>query len=152
MDKLNYKQELLAKAKEKQQELLNDFKTRMQDLEESEVHMNEGQYDATQHSQNTSSEELMEGLQDQMEMAEKEMSILENLKMDELISSVKMGAIVKTNHFNFFPSVSVERFNVGETEFFGISTKAPIYQEMLNKGAGDSFEFNGKSYTIEEVY
>lgn len=64
---------------------------------------------------------------------------------------VQPGAVVSVNGRCMIVAVSKPAFKVGDRDFLGISTQAPIYQNLKGKKAGDSFEFNGNKFTIEAV-
>ena len=153
MDKLQFKKTVLSKAKEKQKELINDYRTRINDIKNSGVQINEGEFDIDESAQRDSGMHILDSLADQLNFAVEEMDYLDQLDLDgKLHDTVTQGSIVKTDKKTFFPSVSIEDFEVNGKELFGISTKAPLYQEMRNKKAGDKVEYNGEVYKIEEVY
>lgn len=64
---------------------------------------------------------------------------------------VQPGAVVSVNGRCMIVAVSKPPFKVGERDFIGISTDAPIYGSLEGKKAGDSFEFNSQKFTIEAV-
>lgn len=153
MDKLAFKNQVLEAAKKRQQEIIDDFKDRINELRSSEGDINDGQYELDQSSQNVVSNEEINILADELNFVVEEMNLLNRMNVgDHLHEEVSPVSVVKTNKLTFFPSVSVEKFNVDGEEFFGISTKAPIYAAMQHKKAGESFQFNDNEYKIEEVY
>lgn len=64
---------------------------------------------------------------------------------------VEPGAIVSVNGRCIIVAVSKPAFKIGDRNFIGISTDAPIYAELKGKKAGDSFTFNNQKFTIEVV-
>lgn len=153
MDKLAYKKQVLAKAKERQQEIIDDFRTRIQALKDSEMNINEGQYDHDQQSLDASSNELINNLADELNFVVEEMNFLNKMQVGEkLHQNIAVGSVVKTDKRTFFPCVSIEKFRVNGDEFFGISSKAPVFNEMKDKQTGDSFSYNQVQYRILEVY
>ncbi len=81
-----------------------------------------------------------------------ELEILSNIDADGEISEVAPGAVVVTDQRIFFVSVSIEQVEVNGQQIFGMSTKAPIYQALRGKVAGDKLDFNGIHYYIQDVY
>ena len=49
-------------------------------------------------------------------------------------------------------STGIENFNVNGTEYFGLSTQAPLYKNMAGCKAGDKVSFHGIEYSISEIY
>lgn len=153
MDKIQFKKTVLSKAKEIQKELINDFRTRINEIKDSGVQVNEGEFDLDESAQRDSGMEMLDHLADQLNFAVEELDFLDQLRIeDQLHNEVTLGSIVKTDKRTFFPSVSIENFEVNGEKLFGISTKAPLYQELRQKRAGDKIAYNGEVYNIEEVY
>lgn len=153
MDKLAFKSQVLEKAKERQQEIIEDFKTSINELESSGMPINEDQYDSDQQSLDASNNEMINKLITQLNFVKEEMNVLNNMQIGEdLNNSVVLGSVVKTDKLTFYPSVSIEKFDVNGEELFGISSKAPLFKAMLNKKVGDEFGFNDQFYKIEDVF
>lgn len=66
-------------------------------------------------------------------------------------SKVEEGAVVKVGGRRFIVAISTARFSCHGEEFMGISTRAPIYDELEGKRAGDKITFNGRELLVEEV-
>jgi transcription elongation GreA/GreB family factor len=66
-------------------------------------------------------------------------------------TKVEPGAIVSVNGRCMIVAVSKPPFKIGDRNFIGISTDAPIYAELKGKKAGDSFMFNDQKFTIEII-
>lgn len=81
-----------------------------------------------------------------------ELEILENIDPNEKLDEIGPGAVVVTNQRVFFVSVSIEQVEVNGIDIFGLSTKAPIFQALRGKKAGDKLDFNGIHYDIQDVY
>lgn len=64
---------------------------------------------------------------------------------------VSIGNIVLTNQINLVIGLSFKEFEWNKERFIGISKDAPIFQVLENKKKGDTFEFNGMHYTIEQI-
>ncbi len=64
---------------------------------------------------------------------------------------IEEGSLVVTNQFIFYIGLALQPFELDAYEIVAISDDAPIFQAMKGKSKGDNFEFNGTTYTIEEV-
>ncbi|MDN3670538.1 hypothetical protein QWY93_14540 [Echinicola jeungdonensis] len=153
MKKHDFKIKVLEMAKKKQEQIINDFKSRIEDLKNSEIMINEDQYEYDQQSLDSSTNDMINHLADELNFALDELNFLQKMQVGEKpLDRVSLGSIVKTNKKTFFPSVSLENFSVNGQELFGISGQAPLYQLMKDKKVGDSFEYKGERYKILEIY
>lgn len=66
-------------------------------------------------------------------------------------SRVEEGALVCIKGHWFVIAVATARFKLGKMKLMGISAKAPIYEAMQGKTAGDRFTFRGEEIEIEAV-
>ncbi|PJJ80479.1 3-oxoacyl-ACP synthase [Mucilaginibacter auburnensis] len=66
-------------------------------------------------------------------------------------SVVDNGSIVFTNSGNFYVAISAGSLQLDSTKYFAISLASPIGQKMKGLKAGESFNLNGKNYSIKEV-
>ena len=66
--------------------------------------------------------------------------------------TVQPGAVVAFGNRHVVVSVSTAEFDVDGVSYMGISPQSPIYLAMIGLSAGDSFSFNGRDVTIEEVF
>lgn len=78
-------------------------------------------------------------------------SKLERLNISQPSDAVNSGSLVFTNHGNFFIAISVGKLVVGETSFTAIAPESPIGKKLLGMRKGESFSFNGKTFTIERL-
>lgn len=153
MDKLRFKQKVLEVARARQQDLINDFRNRINEIRNGAGHINEQVYEMDQGSFDESSIEMINGLADQLNFAVEEIDQLDEMKTKiGLHDKVMRGSVVKTDKKTFYPSVSIEDFTVDGQKMFGISTKAPLYASLEGKKAGDVVKYDGDSYRILEVY
>jgi len=144
---------ILQEGMKKQDGIIRDFRSRIDDMKDSTRLLNETQMDAQQASHNGENNERIEVLENQLSFVEEEMDLLHRLNIDApKHDSVHMGSVVVTDKRTFFISVSLEEYEVAGEKIFGISTKAPLYAEMRGKLKGDSFEFKGFKYQILDIY
>ena len=64
---------------------------------------------------------------------------------------VRPGAVVSFNGRSFVVAVSTSRFDCGGVTYMGISTMSPIYKAIAGLQGGDEFEFNGRTFTLDQV-
>ncbi len=153
MDKIAFKKQILETAKARQQEIVTDFKVRIDDINGVEYTTDEDQHDLDQMSANQSNKALIAMLTKEWEFAKNELDFLQKMVvLDSPLDSAVIGAIVVTDHKTFYPSVSVENFEVNGESVFGISKNAPLFKEMEGKKVGDTFSFNNYDYSIEDIY
>ena len=69
-----------------------------------------------------------------------------------LTDSVKPGAVVSFGNRHFIVLVSTTRFECAGRTYMGISPLSPIYRAMEGLKAGDSFAFNGREITLQDVF
>jgi transcription elongation GreA/GreB family factor len=83
--------------------------------------------------------------------AEENQRVLHSLKDTPISDSARNGSIVYTNQGNFYLSISAGQLHLDKDIYFAISAVSPIGKLLLGKRNGESFDFNGKKYTIKEV-
>lgn len=96
--------------------------------------------------------ELMNSLSEQLEIIKRDMEQLELIDPAVKLDIVQYGAAVHTDQRNFLIAASLEEFDAGGKLYLGVSTKAPLIQALTGKGPGDSVEFNGTTYTIQDIF
>ena len=87
----------------------------------------------------------------QMQEAQKELALLGQVNPTVTAAEARLGSVVRTTGGNYFIAISGGPFTVAGETFFAVSTVAPLGREMLNKKAGDAFQFRGKPFRIEQV-
>ncbi|MBS7332129.1 MAG: hypothetical protein KIG88_00855 [Weeksellaceae bacterium] len=85
-----------------------------------------------------------------LDEAKKELESFIILK-PELVPGITEGNVVFTNKVNMVIGLAFQQFELDGVKFVGISTNAPIYKSLEGKIKGDTLEFNGVEYTIEEI-
>ncbi len=144
------KDQVLEACTQKQEELIKNFESR---VNTSSADAYDDNQSASQSEDRTAGKiDLLSTFENELAFAQTEMAFLKSLDPSKENTKVEPGAVVLTNHLNFFIGVSSEKMEVDGEDIFGISTKAPIYASMQDKQKGDSFEYNEKVYEIQEVY
>lgn len=83
--------------------------------------------------------------------ANKMLDSLKNISIKAVSDRVILGSAVKTSNNNFFISVSAGKIDIESGSYFAISHHSPIGMLLLGKTKGDTIEFNGNKFTINEV-
>lgn len=68
-----------------------------------------------------------------------------------LTDTVRPGAVVSFNNRHFVVIVSTVKFDCNGETYMGISTQSPIYKAMEGLRSGESFTFNGREITLDDV-
>lgn len=68
-----------------------------------------------------------------------------------LTDTVRPGAVVSFNNRHFVVIVSTVRFDCDGVTYMGISTQSPIYKAMDGLKAGETFTFNKREITLNDV-
>lgn len=66
-------------------------------------------------------------------------------------ATVGPGAVVTFGGMNFVVAVATAPFGCNGQELVGLSTQAPIYEQIAGLATGDHFKFRGRDLTIEGV-
>ena len=83
--------------------------------------------------------------------ARKTQDYLKQVKANLLTTTAALGSLVKTDSLHFFMSISVGKIVLDNIDYYAISLQSPIGLLLKQKTTGDTFEFNGKKYTITDV-
>jgi transcription elongation GreA/GreB family factor len=152
MEKLALKKRILVAGIKAQTAIVNDFRSRIDELKATGQQYAGEQQDSGSQSMNADTEEQAHLMTEQLAMLQEELEKLERITLDAVHDVVHLGSVVKTNQQQFFVSVSIERFKCDNQEYFGVSTKAPIYKAMEGKRLGDKFEINGRQFEIVDLF
>jgi hypothetical protein len=144
------KQEIYNTCLERQEELVTNFRTKVndmnQDLFSRDTIPSQEDHSPAEHI------EILETMDQELRFLHAELNLLKSLDIESVRTIVEPGAVVVTDRRVFFISVSIEEIEVNGKKVFGISTHAPLYEKMHHLGKGESFEFNGTKYEIEDIY
>lgn len=103
----------------------------------------------------TSREMLQQDINMNLERLSKsraELAKLDTINPQDVHTQVSQGAFVKADNGSFYIAVSIGKAKVGDETVFVISVDSPMAIAMNGKKANELFSFNGKSYTIKEVF
>ena len=92
-----------------------------------------------------------EKLSAHLEQALVQLQNLQKISTDTPHNQVTLGSIVQTQSAVFFVCDALPTLKYQKTTVFPLSTKAPIYNELKGKRAGESFIFNAKQIKIDFI-
>ena len=88
----------------------------------------------------------------QLKQANTLLLTLQKIPVDREINAVEFGAVVVTDKQKLFVSVGMGKVELDGEVYYAISPRVPIFEAMRGKKAGDTFTFNGRTFTIKEVF
>lgn len=145
------KQRLLAECRRVQQLKADHARQAMLEVQESAL-------------EDTSSEDLFESFREtcqrqrdlfarQLDEALTGLQVLQRVPEAKLPKNqVGLGAVVITTTQRFFVSLSLGEIRVDDTPYFALSAFSPLFQAMAPHRPGDTFQFRGQTYKIEEIF
>ena len=144
------KTHILQACIQKQQELVDSFEERETEMR-SDTYNQDGS-DSQTEDRKAGKVEVLNALSKELVFAHEELLFLNSLNASKESTTIEPGVVVVTDQLTFFIGVSSEKVEVDGETFFGISTKAPIYANMVGLQKGDSFQYNETKYLIENIY
>jgi transcription elongation GreA/GreB family factor len=98
----------------------------------------------------------MEKQAEQLNEALRTRTALEQVKLvDEMNGSngtIRPGNAVETNNGNFYIAISAGQLKTNGQAYFAVSPATPIGGKLMGLKTGDSFDFNGKNYTVSKIH
>lgn len=146
MDKNLIKQELLKKE---EKHIALSTKNYYDFLNASDVKVEEVT-DLDDRSHQSQSADISKQLDHSVHNHEAHLETIKSISFEPK-TMVEPGAIISVNGRCMIVAVSKPPFRIGDRDFIGVSTDAPIYKEMKGKKVGDSFMFNDQKFTIEII-
>lgn len=144
------KPQILQACIQKQERTIEDFERGISELKNQLCSQEESE--SQEHRPSPEQRELLLRMEHELAFLNYEMAVLRQIEEDKSLDVVDLGAVVVTNQRTFFISASIERVEIEGLTVIGISQKAPIYQVMKGKKAGESFDYGGVRFEILEVY
>ena len=146
VDKFQLQKEMLSMY----ETIIHDLKAEL-NLKESLANIDEDNtLDPEDYSNQTVSKEMKMLLQKQLDKALYDFEKVKKMDFSEKSEAV-VGALVTTDMFNFILGVASTPFLFGNMQIVGVSTEAPIFSSLLGRKVGDSFQFSGNQYNINQV-
>lgn len=144
------KAKILQACVQKQERTIEDFERGIAELK-TQLYSQE-EIESQEHRPSPERRELLLRMEHELVFLNYEMAVLSQIEAEKPLDVVDLGAVVVTNQRTFFISTSLERVEIEGRTVIGISQKAPIYQVMKGKKAGESFDYGGVRFAILEVY
>ena len=88
----------------------------------------------------------------QLEIAQKELSFLQQVDINHFCNKVEVGAYVHSNQGKYFFLIGLGPLEIDNQKIVFLSINSPIGKIFLEKKVGDRVIFNGKEILINEVF
>ncbi|MBX9853042.1 MAG: GreA/GreB family elongation factor [Cytophagaceae bacterium] len=97
----------------------------------------------------------------QLEIEKNSAQLAEGMKLKQTLSlinpdntsdKVLLGSLVITGNGIFYIAISAGQIKLDNKIFFAVSPVSPIGALLMGKKSGDQVEFNGKKFSVKEVY
>ena len=121
------------------------------DKRDDEDGVSQGEVEPETLSHNTEDQDVILAFQQKVISIKAQLKLISEFKNSETTTVVDPGSLVFIKDQVFYVSTSVESFIQDGYKVTCISIKAPFYNAMKGLRSGDSFEYNGKSYTINKI-
>ena len=144
------KQKLLQICNEYVDKRINDYKNEIQLIKEAIASNDQKDSDDNDSGNGKLFNDLeknMEHLNDATKTKEHLKLVKTNIESKEAV----LGSIVKTDVMNFYIATSIGKIDLEAETYYAISFNSPIGQLLKNKTVGNVFEFNKKTYKIQEI-
>lgn len=115
---------------------------------------NEEEYDNSALAQDSQGYAEVNALNQSLSFVTSDMNVLRYLSTltDTIHETPERGAIVTTDHGNYFVCVSAGQITEDGEIYTTLSTHSQLFLMMKGKRAGQSFEFNRIKYRIKEIF
>jgi len=144
------KQKLLQICNEYVDKRINDYKNEIQLIKDAIASNDQKDSDDNDSGNGKLFNDLeknMEHLNDATKTKEHLKLVKTNIESNEAV----LGSIVKTDVMNFYIATSIGKIDLEAETYYAISFNSPIGQLLKNKTVGNVFEFNQKTYKIQEI-
>jgi hypothetical protein len=147
MNKENLRSALIEKQKSliTQLERKIEFSHDIVDLDELDI------IDPEDYSHQSEALEMEELIQVQLQKAKIDLEYLKSIDFSPK-TTIESGAFVQTEKFNFIIGFPTVPFDYEGLHIVGVSKASPIFPSMAGKSKGQSFEFSGKEYIINQIH
>jgi hypothetical protein len=133
------------------EENIEDVNRLITEKRNDEDGINQGEIEPETLSHNTEDQDFILAMQQKIVSLKKQLTLINGFKNEAPTTIVDPGSLVFVQDQAFYVSTSVKSFNYSGQKVTCISVEAPIYKAMKGLTSGDTFNSNGKSYTISEI-
>jgi len=106
--------------------------------------------DQGQRSQQEQSAVEAQGFEEQSHLHQKHRNVIEALPFGRT-AVVEPGAVVNVNNRYFVIAVPTQVISIDGIDIIGISVESPLYKVMAGLRAGETFEFQQKTFVVTDV-
>ena len=85
----------------------------------------------------------------EVEILKKQLLSIKLIKNNK--KKISLGSLVKTNNYNYFIAVSVNKFNLKGNDIYCISQNTPVGKALIGKKVNETFSFNNTKNIINEI-
>ena len=85
----------------------------------------------------------------EIEILKKQLLSIKLIKNNK--KKISLGSLVKTNNYNYFIAVSVDKFNFKGNDIYCISQNTPVGKALIGKKVNETFSFNNTKNIINEI-
>ena len=85
----------------------------------------------------------------EIEILKKQLLSIKLIKNNK--KKISLGSLVKTNNYNYFIAVSVNKFNFKGNDIYCISQNTPVGKALIGKKVNETFSFNNTKNIIKEI-
>mgnify|MGYP003298535542 CR=1 FL=1 len=87
----------------------------------------------------------------QLHEARKLKMVLQSVSPEISEGPIRNGSLVFTNYGTFYIAISAGQLIVDDQNYFAVSALSPIGAILMKLNKGDTFQFNGKKFSITDV-
>jgi len=151
MDQTSLKRSVLKAARTRLDSTTVELRDRITELRSVTIGDDNAESASQTESTRGGDVELMNSLGEQLEIIKRDLEQIDLIDPSVKLDIVQYGAVVHTDKRNFLIAASLEEFDAGGKYYLGVSTKAPLIQALTGKGPGETVDFNGTHYTIQDI-
>jgi hypothetical protein len=79
-------------------------------------------------------------------------AILDKIKTDNVSDKIVLGSLVQANAMLLFISTALPKITIDGKTIIAVSPQSPLGNKLMGNTVGFSFEINGTTYLIAEIY
>jgi transcription elongation GreA/GreB family factor len=145
------KSEIHAACMAKQQTKITELQNAIDKVQESIIGEDNSTAGNKFETARAMGQEELDRLNQTINIAHREMTLLSNISPDKPCESVQLGAVITTDKKIMYLSVGLGKIELGNDMVFAISTASPIGQQLMGKEKGTEVVFGGKKEKIVSV-
>lgn len=150
MNKLEIKEQLIAKCIEQQMQSIDDLQREMDEAQRmsNEYGQPKDRYDAFK----TKLLRQKDMFAQQQAKAILVLNTIKRISLKKELNKVEFGAVVVTNKQNLFVAAGLGKIELNGNVYFAISPQVPIFVALAGKKAGDEVVFNSNKFIISDIF